>query len=83
MQGYLDMSDEKWDNGKKILSGTSNVVGGDPYILTIAPQGFVPEKVSGSNPDARISLIKCDNGLFRIKIESAKNATIKWQIAFK
>jgi hypothetical protein len=83
MQGYLDMSDEKWDNGKKILSGTSNVVGGDPYILTIAPQGFLPERVSSSNPDVRISLIKCDNGLFRIKIESAKNATIKWQIAFK
>ena len=82
MQGYLDMAEEKWDNGKKILSGTSRVVGGDPYILTIAPNGFVPQKVSASNPDARISWFKCDNGLFKIKIESVKNATIKWQIAF-
>ena len=82
MQGYLDMSDEKWNDGKKILSGTSKVVGGDPYIMTIAPGGFVPGKVSASSPDATISLIKGDNGLFKVKIESDNNAAIKWQVAF-
>jgi hypothetical protein len=83
MQGYLDISDEKWIDGKRILSGTSKVVGGDPYIMTIAPGGFVPGKVSASNPDAKISMVKSDNGLFKVEIESGKNATIKWQIAFE
>jgi hypothetical protein len=81
MQGYLDLDEEEWNSGKLILSGTSRVVGGDPYILTIAPGGFVPEKVSSSNPDAIFSWFKCDNGLFKIKIESGINAAIKWQIA--
>jgi hypothetical protein len=58
------------------------VVGGDPYIITIAPGDFVPRKVSASSPDATISLIKCDNGLIKIKIESGLNTAIKWQIAF-
>jgi hypothetical protein len=83
MQGYLDMSDEKWDSGTKILSGTSKVVGGDPYIITIAPAGLVAGKVSVSGPDATVSLIKCEDGLIKIKIESGKNAAINWQIAFE
>jgi hypothetical protein len=80
MQGYVDMEDEKWDKRKKILSGTSKVVGGDPYIITIAPGSFLPEKVSTSNPDATISLTKGDNGLIKIKIESAINTTINWKL---
>ncbi len=81
MQGYLDMEDEKWSNGRKILSGTSKVVGGDPYLISIAPNGFAPEKASSSNPDARISWFKGDDGLVKIKIESRVNATVKWQLA--
>jgi hypothetical protein len=77
------MSDEKWDSGTKILSGTSKVVGGDPYIITIAPAGLVAGKVSVSGPDATVSLIKCEDGLIKIKIESGKNAAINWQIAFE
>ncbi len=80
MQGYLDMDDEKWNDGKKTLSGTSLVVGGDPYIITIAPGGYVPVKASSSDPDAMISWFKSEDGLTRIKIESGKNAVIKWQI---
>jgi hypothetical protein len=82
MQGYLDMSDEKWNDGTKILSGTSKVIGGDPYILTITSSGFEPEKVSTSNTDARISLIKSENGLIKIRIESDSNSTVKWQISY-
>ena len=35
-QGMVDVVDERWDGGSRVLSGTSRVVGGDDYELRIA-----------------------------------------------
>jgi hypothetical protein len=40
-QGGVSLLDERWDGDRKVLSGKSAVVGGDPYVLTVhLPQGF-------------------------------------------
>jgi len=40
-QGGVSLLDERWDDGRNVLSGRSAVVVGDPYVLTVhLPDGF-------------------------------------------
>jgi hypothetical protein len=80
MQGYLDMEDVEWNGKKKTLSGTSKVVGGDEYVITVACNGLVPENTKTDDPDAKISFIKSDNGLIKITIEADDNKSVKWTL---
>jgi len=82
MQGYLDMEDVEWDARKRTLSGVSEVVGGDPYVITVAVNGYTPENVKCDDPDAKISFKKSENGLMRITIETRNNGSIRWMIRY-
>ncbi len=40
-QGAISLRDAKWDDERKVLSGRSAVVAGDPYVLTVhLPDGY-------------------------------------------
>jgi hypothetical protein len=82
MQGYLDMEDLEWDGRKKVLSGTSKVVGGDSYIVTIATNGLEYTKLSLFS-DTEMSIDDEKTGLIRLKITTKENAEVKWQIDFE
>ena len=40
MQGFLDLQDVGWDSEKRVLTGTSKVIGGDPYRISLALNGY-------------------------------------------
>ena len=42
MQGYVDLLGCEWDAGRKQLRGVATVVGGEPYKIVIAANGFRP-----------------------------------------
>jgi len=40
-QGGVSLLDERWDSGSNVLSGKSDVVVADPYVMTVhLPEGF-------------------------------------------
>lgn len=73
MQGYLDMADVEWDPKKKELSGTSQVIGNDPYIIVIANNGLKPitEKTEKDN-----------NEITKLLLKQSNNKTVNWSITY-
>lgn len=74
MQGYLDMEDVKWDSKKKELSGTSQVIGNDPYIITIANNGLIPISEN---------IEKESNEITKLQLKHTNNRSVKWSINYK
>jgi len=71
MQGHYELSDMKWSRHK--LSGKAKVVAGEPLKIVIACNGLTPEGLQ----------VPGDNKLTVLTLESAKNETVKWRVAFK
>jgi len=79
-QDGVSLLDERWDNDRKILSGKSAVVSGDPYVLTVhLPRGFRlrsaevgGEKVEFANQTETAT----------VRIVPSATKTVEWRIAF-
>ncbi len=87
-QGIVDLMEEEWNGGAKILSGKSKVVGDDPYEIRIfAPTSAwqaVRVKVSEGDRGAKVTAgIKQDNWKIRVTIKSPENREVSWEVAFE
>ncbi|MBN1343684.1 MAG: NPCBM/NEW2 domain-containing protein [Phycisphaerae bacterium] len=89
-QGVVDIAREAWDGDRHVLSGTSRVVGGDPYELRIAaPIGSrsweaVSAKVSEADKGAGVSATMIDHGPgVRVRLDSKQNRQVDWAVHFK
>ena len=83
MQGYIDLSAVEWNDDENTLSGTSQVVGNDPYTVTIATTGRTPVDVVLDNTDAQGVMKEDDNQLMKLTITSKANGPIRWAVKFK
>lgn len=94
-QGMLDLSNEKWDEtaktlSGKILSGTGNVVGDDELrvFLPYARADLKPSRVFVSKGSATMTLDETHgdalNGgkLLRVTIKSEQTGNVDWSIRF-
>ena len=88
-QGMVDVEDESWNPGRRCLSGTSGLVGGDPYELRI----FVPESagikkavaVETIGPKGRtgvISTIQREGPCVRVRIVCPCTCPVRWKVRF-
>jgi hypothetical protein len=76
MQGMVDLSAVSWDADKKVLSGTARVVGGEPFVITIANNDHQVDTASSSHEST-------DGGLTRLTMASGENAEVKWSVSWK
>lgn len=84
LQGYVDMVKKpEWNASSKTLSGISSVTGGEEYKITIALNGFKPEKINARNVKASVFLRKDNSKLADILIESSDNKDVAWELIFK
>jgi hypothetical protein len=79
-QGGVSLLDERWDGDRKVLSGKSKVVVGDPYVLTIhLPEGFRVEggEVGGEN-------VECANRerTATVRVVPSATKTVDWEVTF-
>ncbi len=89
-QGVIDLVAEQWDENDGVLTGTSRVVGGDPYEMRIA--AGAPGKVwrvndlavaiDSDGPPATIKLVEQDDWKVRIRIDATENAEVAWRVTF-
>ncbi|MBT4409513.1 MAG: hypothetical protein HOC82_06685 [Bacteroidetes bacterium] len=73
MQGYLDMENVKWDPKKRELSGTSQVIGNDPYIIVVANNGHKPTSEKIENENDEIS---------KLVLKRSKNEKVNWSVSY-
>ena len=85
-QGVVDVVREEWNADDLVLTGTSQVVAGDPYELRIAvPTGensFLATEVQGDAPDLPLSFEQTGPRL-RVTIRSGETRTITWTVRFR
>lgn len=85
-QGIVDVNGERWDAAARTLSGTSDVIAGDPYELRIArPVGTTAAidhaEVAGGG--AKITVVGEEPLGWRVRIDSPTGGAVAWRIVFK
>ena len=83
MQGYVDLVQIKWLPGRNILSGISKITGDDPYVITVAANGYVPKTAKVNDPDTQAVLENTDRGLVKLILTRSENAIVEWTVRFE
>lgn len=83
MQGYVDLVKKPdWSEDTKTLSGTSSVIGGEPYRITLALNGYSPQKVTANGVSADITIRSDNKKLADLVLKVKENKDVPWKIAF-
>jgi hypothetical protein len=83
MQGLLDMPGRPaWNVSRNTLTGTSKVVGGEPYKVVVACNGFKPVAASAGQAAATLEPLIGTEDLAVLSITSAANADVEWHVTF-
>jgi hypothetical protein len=83
MQGYLDMPGRpRWDAAGRTLSGTSDVIGGDPYKIVLACNGWAPLSATAEDATIAIEPGVAADGLVTVTLTLPQNARVSWRVAF-
>jgi hypothetical protein len=83
MQGYVDLAGvPQWDAEKKILHGTSRVVGGRKYQVVLALNGRRAVAARAEGGAAAIEPLPGAEGLARLTLEAPQNAEVPWSVFF-
>jgi hypothetical protein len=83
MQGYVDLVRKPaWNPANRTLSGTSSVIGGESYRITLALNGYPIKKVMADRAAAQIKIRPDDKSLAHIVLNTQENRGVAWEIAF-
>lgn len=80
MQGYVDLSDVKWEGKSMTYAGSASVVGSEPFVITFANNGFTPGEVEVSSGKAEIT--DAGEGLSRMTLTNESNSDVKWSVSW-
>ena len=83
MQGYIDLIQIEWLPGRNLLRGVSKIVGGDPYIITIAANDYIPQTAKVNDSGTQVILENIDNGLVKLTLTRSENAIVEWTVKFE
>ena len=82
-QGLMDIMEENWSDATNTLSGTSEVVAGDPYELRIAlPAGssFQPKTATFGGQTVAVKSIEA--GGARVEFTPTESGQVEWSVSF-
>ena len=84
-QGIVDVTGEKWDAAKSVLSATSKVVENDPYELRIIlPVGEKSWRATDVMVPAGVkAAFKQDGPMLRVTLASPASREVDWSVRFE
>lgn len=82
MQGYLDLVHTEWLPGRNILRGISRIIGGDPYVVTIAGNSYAPQNADVNDAHTKARIASVDDGLVKLTLTRSENAVVEWSVTF-
>ena len=81
MQGLVDLSEVTWSASDKTYSGLAEVVAGEPFVITLANNGFVGGEVEVNAGKASLALVP--GGLSRLTIDHDETASVRWSVKWE
>jgi len=82
MQGFLDLSDIRWDADARILRGVSQVVAKDPYRVSLALNNHRALGVRVDGKKVAAELLTSQDGVVEFVLKSTENAKVEWSVTF-
>ncbi len=82
MQGYLDVLSVEWNEKRHVLTGVSKVIGGDPYVVSLALNGYDPKEITCKDKEILAHLSSQKDGLIELSLEKPENGTVIWSLSF-
>ena len=80
-QGGVSLKAEKWDARQNVLSGTSAVIVGDPYVLTVhVAEGF---RLAGAAVTDENTTTQSQVRTATVRITPSATKTVNWTIRFE
>lgn len=82
LQGWVDLTDVRWDTDTRTLSGTAHVIGGEPFEIVVASNGV---QVLKSDTQGGSAILKPHSvaGLSCLTLSAVANTDIKWTLKYK
>jgi hypothetical protein len=79
LQGYVELSDIKWDASTKTLTGKAQLVENEPMTIVVAANGFRGLSVDAATIAASFSE---KNGLLYLVLTDDKGGQAEWTVSF-
>jgi hypothetical protein len=79
MQGYIELSDVKWDAAAKTLKGKAQLIENEPMTIVIAVNGFKYQNSEAKNSSA--SVVEKD-GLIELVLKNESGGIVEWTTTF-
>ena len=83
LQGWVDLSDVKWDAASKTLSGVAKVIGGEPFKIVLAGNGLIAKKPSVEGAQARLEPHAAGTDYTVLTLERPENGDVAWSVHYK
>ena len=84
MQGYWDLAEKPvWNARKDELQGVSRVIGGEPYKIVIACNGFKPMSATADGATAAVTPCPGTAGLAQLIVKCPQNTDVRWRVRFE
>jgi len=83
LQGWLDLSDVKWNAEKKTLTGIAKVVGGESFRIVLAANGSKAVKASAEGAQAVLEAHPAGPDYSALVLNRADNGSVSWQVQYE
>ncbi len=78
-QGLMDLEQVKWDAANRVLSGVAHCVAGEPFVITIANNGYEPGELA--TEDGRVEAGA--RGLTRLTLTPSASGPTPWSLVWQ
>ncbi len=80
MQGYVDLSGVAWHEDTRTLAGTAKVIGGEPFKIVVALNGYTATTAKADGAEARFEPLKDYQGLVALTLKCSGSGSIPWAL---
>jgi hypothetical protein len=82
LQGWVDLSNTKWDAATRQLTGTAKVIGGEPFRIVLAGNGLKPSRASTAIGQAHLDTHPSGADYATLVLENVSTSDAAWSVKF-
>jgi hypothetical protein len=82
LQGWVDLSNVKWDAVTRQLTGTAKVIGGEPFRIVLAGNGFKPAGAQMATGRAHLDTHPSGADYATLVLENNTTSDAAWSVKF-
>lgn len=82
LQGFLELTNLKWNNDTASLSGTVQLIEDEALNIVIATNGYKIQDCSVANEGTECKIIKISDSISKLYLKNKQGGNINWNITF-